>query len=190
MPATTPARELTVTWDDPAAARLQTRELNGRAWLEGIRDGTVTPPPAARLLDIRLDEVEDGHVVFSMEPREAGYNPAGTVHGGILTVLADTAMTTAIISQLPAGAWAPTIELKMNFIRPVTEATGRISAVGTVIHVGSAVAVAESKILDANGVLYVHATATCAVKRPAPPPDDSDRVPDRHGGALRAARGT
>ena len=83
-------------------------------------------------------------------------------------VLADTAMTTAIISQLPAGSWAPTIELKMNFIRPVTEATGRLSAIGSVIHIGGKVAVAESRILDADGVLYAHSTSTCAIKRAAP----------------------
>ena len=158
-------RELKVTWDDPTAARTQSRDLSGRAWLEGVRDGSVPPPPAARLLDISVDEVEDGRVSLSMEPREAQYNPAGTVHGGILTVLADTAMTTAVMSKLPAGSWAPTIELKINFIRPVTEATGRISAVGTVIHVGGKIAVAESRILDANGVLYGHSTATCSIKR-------------------------
>ena len=157
-----------MTWDDPTTGRTETRDLSGREWLEGIRDGTLAPPPAARLLDIRLDEVDDGGVVFSMEPREAHYNPAGTVHGGVLTVLADTAMTTAIISQLPAGSWAPTIELKMNFIRPVTEATGRISAIGSVIHIGGKVAVAESRILDADGVLYAHSTSTCAIKRAAP----------------------
>ena len=152
-----------VTRDGPATASGEARDLTGREWLEGVRDGTVSPPPAA--LDIRLDEVDDGCAVFSMEPREAQYNPAGTVHGGILSVLADTAMTTAIISQLPAGSWAPTIELKMNFIRPVTEATGRISATGRIIHMGGKVAVAGSRILDANGLLYAHSTATCSIKR-------------------------
>ena len=168
MAAAVQTRELKVTRDDPTTGRTEARDLSGREWLEGIRDGTLAPPPAARLLDIRLDEVDDGGVVFSMEPRETHYNPAGTVHGGVLTVLADTAMTTAIISQLPAGSWAPTIELKMNFIRPVTEATGRISAIGRVIHIGGKVAVAESRILDANGVLYAHSTSTCAIKRAAP----------------------
>ena len=168
MAAAVQTRELKVTWDDPTTRRTETRDLSGREWLEGIRDGTLAPPPAARLLDIRLDEVDDGGVVFSMEPRETHYNPAGTVHGGILTVLADTAMTTAVMSKLPAGSWAPTIELKMNFIRPVTESTGRISATGSVIHVGRKVAVAESRILDADGVLYAHSTSTCAIKRAAP----------------------
>ena len=168
MAAALETRDLNVTAKDPTAASTPARHLSGRAWLEGVKDGTVAPPPAARLLDIRLDEVDDGGVVFSMEPRETHYNPAGTVHGGILTVLADTAMTTAVMSKLPAGSWAPTIELNMNFIRPVTESTGRISATGSVIHVGRKVAVAESRILDADGVLYAHSTSTCAIKRAAP----------------------
>src|SRR4051794_15587166 len=101
-------REYVVTWDDPDEARIDAHPLSGREWLEGVRDGIVPPPPAAQLLGIRVDEVDDSRVVLSMEPSEVQYNPAGTVHGGVLATLADTAMTTAIISKLPAGAVAPT----------------------------------------------------------------------------------
>ncbi len=167
MIETPTSRERTIRWEDPTEARKATVALTGREWLEGIRDGTIALPPAAAMLDLRIEDVEDGRVVFSMPPSEMQYNPAGTVHGGVLTTLADTAMTTAIISQLPAGSWAPTIELKINFIRPVTEQTGRILAAGRAIHVGHGVAVAEADITDDAGRLYAHATSTCAVKRGA-----------------------
>lgn len=158
-------RERTVRWDDPAQARAESREMSGRQWLEGIKSGAVSPPPAAQMLGIELQEVDDGRVLFQMEPHEMHYNPAGTVHGGVLTTLADTAMTTAVISQLPPGSWAPTIELKLNFIKPVTEATGRIFATGRAIHVGGATAVAEVQIRDGEGRLLAHGTSTCAVRR-------------------------
>ena len=64
-----------------------------------------------------------------------------------------------------AARWSLLLLAQVKEFRPVTEATGRISATGSVIHVGRKVAVAESRILDANGVLYAHSTATCSIKR-------------------------
>ena len=158
-------RERTVRWEDPVDARAAARGLSGRAWLDAVKAGTMPAPPAAQLLDLQIEDVDEGRVVFSMMPDESQYNPANTVHGGILTTLADTAMTTAVMSMLPAGAWAPTIELKVNFIRPVTVQTGRVYCSGRVIHVGAAVGVAEADITDGDGRLYAHATSTCAVKK-------------------------
>jgi uncharacterized protein (TIGR00369 family) len=139
--------------------------MSGIEWLRGIKDGVVPPPPAAALVGMEVERVSEDEIVFSLEPSEFQYNPAGTVHGGVLTTLADTAMTTAVIARLPARSWAPTIELKVNFVRPVTEATGRIYATGRVIHLGAATAVAEAHIVDADGRLLAHATTTCAIHR-------------------------
>lgn len=158
-------RERTFTWADPVDIAQKIQSLPGRQWLQGIKDGSVPAPPAAALMGIEVERVDDDEIVFSLQPAEFHYNPAGTVHGGVLTTLADTAMTTAIIAKLPPGAWAPTIELKVNFIRPVTEATGRIYGVGRVIHVGGTTAVAEAHIVDADGRLLAHATTTSAIKQ-------------------------
>ena len=162
-PSTTRSR--TFTWEDAAAAAERARPLPGKQWLEAIRDGLVAPPPAAAMVGMTLSRVDDEEVVFSIEPAEYQYNPGGTVHGGVITLLADTAMTTSIIARLPAGSWAPTIELKVNFIRPITAATGRVHAVGRVIHVGATTGLAEAHVVDADGKLYAHATSTCAIRR-------------------------
>jgi uncharacterized protein (TIGR00369 family) len=161
--ATTPSRQRTFTWVSPAEARERKAGLNGREWLEAMKRGDVPVPPAAALIGMQVERVTDDEVVFSLEPQEFHYNPAGTVHGGVITTLADTAMTTAIIARLPAGKWAPTLEVKVNFIRPITEATGRVFCAGRVIHVGSTTAVAESRVVDADGKLYAHATTTSAI---------------------------
>jgi uncharacterized protein (TIGR00369 family) len=70
-------------------------------------------------------------------------------------------MACAIQTLLPAGAGAPTLELKMNFIRPITIATGTVHAEGKVLHLGKQTSVAEGHLRDAAGKLYAHATCTC-----------------------------
>ncbi len=152
-------------WADPAETSRQIATMTGKEWLQGIKDGAVAPPPAASLVGLAVERVEEDEIVFALTPAEYHYNPAGTVHGGILTTLADTAMTTAVIAKLPPRSWAPTIELKINFVRPVTEATGRIYAIGRAIHVGSTTAIAEARIVDEDGRLLAHATTTAAVRQ-------------------------
>jgi uncharacterized protein (TIGR00369 family) len=88
------------------------------------------------------------------------------VHGGLIATLLDSALGCAVHSLLPTGTGYTTVELKVNFIRPVTVATGRIRADAKVLHAGSRIATAEAKLLDENGELYAHGTATCLVMRP------------------------
>ena len=98
-----------------------------------MQRGELAPPPAAALLGMHLDEVEPGRTVFSMLADEVHENPMGTMHGGIVATLVDTAMGCALSSQLPADAGFTTLELKTNFVRAITQATGRIYAEGTVV---------------------------------------------------------
>ena len=91
------------------------------------------------LLNIGLQEAEQGRVVFSVEPAEYHYNPIGMVHGGLASTLCDSAMGCAIHSTLPAGAGYTTLELKVNFVRPLTAATGPVLCEGKVINVGGRV---------------------------------------------------
>jgi hypothetical protein len=85
-------RTRTVTWTDPAQSRFRGRSLNGYERLQAIQRGELAPPPAAALLGLQLDRVEPGRVVFSMLADEMHENPMGTMHGGIVAALVDTAM--------------------------------------------------------------------------------------------------
>jgi uncharacterized protein (TIGR00369 family) len=156
-------RQRTITWEDPVAAAERGRGLSGRELLERIRSGALPPPPIAATLGMSLVEVGDGTAAFELLPGEHLYNPIGTVHGGVLCTILDSAMSCAVHSLVPPGRAYTTAELKVNFVRPITRDTPRVRAEGRVIHPGRQLATAEGRILDERGRLYAHGTATCLV---------------------------
>lgn len=162
---TQPERTRTFTWHDPVAAMRSGSHLSGLAYLEAIRDGSIPPPPIAELMNFRLVEVSEGRAVFAFEPAEYHYNPIGSVHGGVAATLLDSAMGCSLNTLLPAGTSYTTVELKVNYTRPMTHDTGELRAEGSVIHMGGRVATAEARLVDRSGKLYAHATTTCLIMR-------------------------
>ena len=108
-------------------------------------------------------EVEPGHAVFEATPGEQHYNPIGVVHGGIAMTLLDSAMGCAVQTRMAAGGSYTTLEAKTNLVRAVTGTTGKLRAIGKVVHIGKRVATAEARLEDSEGKLYAHATTTCIV---------------------------
>ena len=157
------ARSLTVEWSDPAALATAGRTMTGIDFLRAIRDGKLPPPPIAQLMGFRLTEVEPGHAVFEITPGEQHYNPIGVVHGGVAMTLLDSAMGVCVHTRLPAGTGYTTLEAKTNLVRAITDKTGRLRAIGKVVHFGNRIATAEGRLEDAAGKLYAHATTTCIV---------------------------
>lgn len=141
------------------------RYATGLDLLRAILDGELPRPPFAELLDYRPTLVEDGRTVFECEPQELHYNPMGVVHGGLAATLCDTAMACAIHTKLPITVAYTTLELKVNFIRPLTVKTGRVRCLGEVVHFGTRTATAEGRVVDAGDRLYAHATTTCLILR-------------------------
>lgn len=156
-------RSLTVSWQDPGPLAAEGRGMTGIDFLRAIRDGRLPAAPIAELLGMRLVEVEPGRAAFECTPGEQHYNPIGVVHGGLAMTLLDSAMTCAVQTRAPAGANFTTVEAKTNFVRPITAASGTIRAIGAVLHVGSRLATAEGRLVDAAGKLCAHATTTCIV---------------------------
>ncbi|HTT73691.1 MAG TPA: PaaI family thioesterase [Thermoplasmata archaeon] len=169
MPDTDRPREHLVRWSDPAPILERARTATGLELLRELASGRLPEPPIAALLGMRPTVVEPGRVVFECAPAEFMVSPLGTVHGGIVTVLLDSAMACAAQTQLPAGTDSTTLELKVNFVRAVTLASGRLRAEGRVVHPGSTIATAEGRLLDANDQLCAHATSTLLVRRPRAP---------------------
>ena len=163
--ASASGRVRTVTWEDPQVSRRDAAAISGLDYLVAIKDGRIPQPPAARLLGYRLSEVERGRAVFELEPAEYHYNPFATVHGGVTGTLLDSAMTAAVLSTLGVGLACSTLELKVNFVRPIAGGVGVVRAEGKVLHLGSSIATAEGKLLDGAGKLYAHAVTTCAIVR-------------------------
>jgi uncharacterized protein (TIGR00369 family) len=160
------ARTRTFSWEDPRALAEAGRGLSGLEYLRKMLAGELPRPPISALMDFQLAELGEGRAVFTVEPAEYHYNPIGVVHGGLAATLLDSAMGCAVHSMLPAGVGYTTLEIKVNYVRPLTSETRGVRCEAKVIHVGGRTATAEGKVLDAGGKLYAHATTTCIIFRP------------------------
>ena len=136
--------------------------LTGLERLRAIVEGRRRTPYGV-LVGFRPIEVEEGRVVFEGAPDETHYNPQGIVHGGYAASILDSCMGCAVETMLAAGITYTTMELKVNFVRAMTAATGTVRAVGSSIHAGRRMATAEGRLLDANDKLLAHGSTTCMV---------------------------
>lgn len=150
-------------WESTGEALAQLRQLSGIEFLRKMMAGELPTPPVTAALGFWLESIEPGRAVFAFKPEEFQYNPIGTVHGGVLATVCDSAIGCAVHSQLSAGAGYTTLELKTNFVRPLLKGTGEARCVGEVLYLGSRQATGEAKIFNADGKLVAHATATCLI---------------------------
>jgi uncharacterized protein (TIGR00369 family) len=165
----TESRQRTFRWPDPAEYAEPIRRMSGLDFMRAFRDGKLPAPPFMEMLGIRVASVEPGSVAFEFEPAEYMYSPLGNVHGGIVTVLLDTAMGCSFHTTLPPGVGYTTLELKVSFLRSVTARSGTLHAIGSVLHSGSRVATVEARLTDRDRRLQAHATSTLLLLRPEPP---------------------
>ena len=161
-------RSRVITWEDPTTALRASKTFSGIEYLRAMQAGELPAVPIMVLVGMWIAEVEEGRVVFAGEPAEDQYNPMGTVHGGIGALLLDSAMGSSVQSMLPCGTSYTTLELKVNYLRPVMSQTGTVYGEGKLIHLGSRTATAEGRLTDGAGKLYAHATTTCLIFRPPP----------------------
>jgi uncharacterized protein (TIGR00369 family) len=130
---------------------------------EAIARGDAPPPPIARLIGFKLVSVKPGEARVEFQATDAHANPMGTLHGGVLCDIADAAMGIAYSSNLDDGESFTTLELKINFLKPIWKA--RLLAVGHVLKQGRTVGLVECHITDDKGSLVAHATSTCMTLR-------------------------
>ena len=161
-------RTRTVTWQDPAIALQARRNESGLTYLKNVVAGLYPGAPIASLMDLRLAEVERGRAVFETTPAECHYNPMGTVHGGLAATLLDSATGCAVHSCLEAGDLYTTIELKLNYLRPMTIETGPVRGIATIVHISRTIGLAEARVVDRDDAIYAFATATCLIRRGEP----------------------
>jgi len=156
-------RSRTIEWEDPNQLVEPMRNLSGLEFLQKIARRELPPPPIGALLQFNVVEVSPGRAVFAAQPEEFHYNPIGVVHGGLAATLLDSAMGCAIHSMLPLGVGYTTLEIKVNFVRALTVATGPVRSEAEVVHMGSRTATAQGRLVDSKGKLYAHATTTCLI---------------------------
>ena len=124
-----------------------------------VQRGEAPSPPIGRLLGFVLKAIEPGRAVFEMEADERHHNPMGTLHGGVYCDLADAAMGYAYAATLGEGETFTTVELKINFLRPVQKAT--LTAEAKVVKAGGTVGYVECDVKDQTGKLVARAASTC-----------------------------
>ncbi len=145
------------------APREKTFGMTGMEVFEAIFAGELPAPPIGETMDFVPVHMEPGIAIFQGRPQLRHYNPLGTVHGGWFCTLLDSALGCAVHTTLPAGMGYTTLELKVNMLRPLTDAVPLVRAEGKVIHAGRQVATAEGRIVGPDGRLYAHATTTCMI---------------------------
>jgi uncharacterized protein (TIGR00369 family) len=126
--ASSPTRPSLAGEMDPATLT----HLPGEERMRATLRGDVPPPPTWYLLGFDLVEVGPKRVTFELQPLPGHSNYAGTMHGGLITALADSAMACAVVTVLEPEAWCATLELKMNLLRPVGLDGGVLRAEGSV----------------------------------------------------------
>lgn len=134
--------------------------------LDGLRRmmrGEAPLPPIASLIGFTIAAVEPGRAVLEFEATERHTNPMGTLHGGVLCDVADAAMGIAYASLLGEGESFTTLELKINFLKPVWKA--RLRAEGRVVKAGRTVGLVECDVRDDGEDLVARATSTCLTLR-------------------------
>jgi len=137
--------------------------MDGLAFMHRMMRGELPAPPICRTGSFQATEVERGRVVFLGEPSEAFYNPLGTVHGGWISMILDSALGCVVHTMLEAGQAYTTVELKVNFVRPVLARTGLVQAEASIVHMGGRLATSEAKLTDPRGRLLAHGTSTCMI---------------------------
>lgn len=128
-----------------------------------IQRGELPPPPVATLIGFTIGSIEPGRVVMEMNAGPQHANPMGTLHGGVLCDLADAAMGMAYASSLDEGETFTTLELKINFLKPVW--TGRLTATGRLVKGGNTVGLVECDVHDDKDRLVARASSTCMTLR-------------------------
>lgn len=156
-------RARTFSWDNPLLGAREALTMNGLEYLQAMAEGRLPLPPLLHTLDFQVFSIARGEVAFAFEPQEFHYNPIGSVHGGVLSAILDSAMGCSVHSVLEAGYGYTTLELKVNFLKAVTSSRGTLRAIGKVIHAGRRTALAEAQLVDSAGTLYAHAVSTCMI---------------------------
>jgi len=163
----TKPRTRTITWDDPMEALTRGAGLNGLEFIQAIFEGKLPAPPITATMGFTGSTAEEGKVTFVGEAGEHLFNPIGVIHGGFAMTILDSAMGCAVHTTMAVGEAYTTLEVKVNFVRPITLETGPVRCEGTVVHRGGKVATAEGRLIaERTGKLLAHGTTTCLIFKP------------------------
>src|SRR3974390_1605086 len=152
-----------ITWRDPITTQATAASMSGLSYWRAVTDGHLPPPPIGELNRMRVVDVENGRITFTCTPDASMYNPLGMVHGGTVCTLLDTVTGCALHTTLPEGVGYTSVEIKVNYLKAVTVASGPLTAMGTVVKAGSRIGFTEATATDASGSLVATASSTLLI---------------------------
>lgn len=144
---------------EEAIAFTQDGGFHGPSGFARIMDDAYPSWPLGSLLGLELRSMGDGESRWVLEVGSEHHNPMGTIHGGVLCDLGDAALSTAYMSTLASDELFTTVDLTVNFLRPVR--SDRLEAVGRVLHQGATIGLAEADITTEAGKLVARLSGTC-----------------------------
>ena len=150
----------------PGPGLARPEQLEGKTGLETMQmmlAGEIPYAAIAKTLDFTIIEVAPGVAIFQGQPLAQHLNPLGTIHGGWVATLLDSALGCSVHTLMPPGRSYTTAELSVNYVKGLTPRVTRVRAEGKVIHCGRQLATAEARLVGPDGTLYAHATTTCLV---------------------------
>ncbi|MFN8281814.1 MAG: PaaI family thioesterase [Chitinophagales bacterium] len=156
-------RTKTFSWQDPTIGATEALQMEGMDYLTAMYDGKLPGPPIMHTLDFKMHSIESGKAIFSFVPQEFHYNPIGSVHGGVISTLLDSAMGCTVHTLMPKGKAYTTLELKVNFLKAITKKSGELFAVGKMIYNGGRTALVEAQIIDSNNKIFAYGVSTCLI---------------------------
>ena len=164
LPSESSKAARTFSWVPPGELDLAKMvQLNGLEQLQAMMSGEAPRPPIMDLVDMTSFHAEPSRVVVTMRVQEFHYNPLGSVHGGIIATLLDTAAGCSVHTTLAVGESYTSLDLTTKFLRPVTLGSGLLTCEGSVIQRGRRVALAQAELKDEAGRLVAHATSSCLI---------------------------
>lgn len=140
------------------------KNLSGLQIMQEMCNGNLPMPSMATTIPMKPTLIEIGQVTFEVQADQHHLNPLGGIHGGFAATVLDTVTGCAIHTVLEAGAGYGTIDLNIKMCRPIPQ-NRPLTAIGQIINTSKNLAISEGKIIDEDGKLYAHATATCMIFR-------------------------
>lgn len=135
------------------------------AYAEGFKRVNETQPGLPAFLGLRIDRIEAGRLVASIEAKEEFRNPFGSMHGGILAGLVDHVLAAVLYPVIPRGSWAASTEFKLNYLAPVR--SGTVTAEATVLSLSKRTAVVRVDVTN-DGRAVAAAQGTVLISEPKP----------------------
>ncbi len=142
-------------------------------WLRKYLDGTLTkeetttmsyPPPIARTIGFELVDLGQASATLTMRTDPAIHgNPMGTVHGGVICDIADASIGTAHATMLGENESFTSIDLRINFFRPLWK--GEIRAKAKAVQLGKTVSFYSCDITRSDGKLVAVVTSSVMTLR-------------------------